>query len=489
MRNKPSLKMLALLLGAMLLTGCATASASAATDTGTGTVTSVSITDTITTSGSLSADQLSALTWGTSGTVDKVNVKVGDTVKSGDVLAILKSSSVPAEIITAQSDLASAQQSLTDLQESQSAEAAAQLAVANAEQAVSNAQTAVDNLNYGRASDALINNTQAQILQAKRTVMQTSDRYRLVQRKPDGDPIKTAAELALTNAQLNLNTLTATYNWYTGKPTNIDADLAKANLATARAQLADAQRSWDILKNGPDPVTIAAAQAKVDAAQATVNNMMIIAPFDGVVLTVQTAAGNPITTGAAAFELVNRNTLKVDTLVDETSIASVAAGDKADITLDLLPNTTLKGKVTVISSIGTTVNGLVKYTVTIALDPTDKPLRFGATANVLLYTSQPHSLLAVPVAAVQNDNQGEYVTLVNTDGSTQRVTVTSGDLTGKLVTLTNAAGLKAGDVVALGNGSTTGTGGAAGGGGGIRLPGGGGGGGGGPAGGGFGGGG
>jgi len=486
MRNKSTFKVLILLVGAMLLTGCATASANAASDTGTGTVTSINITDTITTSGTLSADQLSAPTWGTSGTVDKVNVKVGDTIKTGQVLAVLKSSSVPADIITAQSDLATAQQSLTNLQESQAAEAAAQLAVANAEQAVKNAQTAVDNLNYGRASDPLINNTEAQILQAKRTLMQTSDRYRLVQRKPDGDPIKTAAELALTNAQLNLNTLTATYNWYVGKPTNIDADLAKANLATAQAQLADAQRSWEVLKNGPDPVAIAAAQAKVDAAQAAVNNMMIIAPFDGVVLTVQTAAGNPVTSGSPAFELVNRNTLKVDTLVDETSISTVATGDKADITLDMLPNTTLKGKVTVISSIGAAVNGLVKYTVTIALDPTDKPLRFGATANVLLYTSQPHSLLAVPVAALQNDNQGEYVSVVNVDGSTQRVAVTSGDLSGKLVTLTKAVGLKAGDVVALGSGSTS-TGGAGGaGGGGLRLPGGGGGG---PAGGGFGGGG
>jgi HlyD family secretion protein len=456
MNNKSLLKIVTLLvISVLLLTGCADTSAKAAANTSTGTVTSLNLTDTISTSGNLSADQLTALTWGTSGTVDKVNVKVGSTVKAGDVLAILKSDSVPAAITTAQSDLASAQRSLDTLLNSQSAQAAAQLAVANAEQSVSDAQISLDSLNYGRASDALINNTQAQILQAKRTVMQTSDRYRMLQRKPDGDPTKTAAELALTNAQLNLNTLTATYNWYVGKPTSIDADLAKATLASAKATLADAQRSWEILKNGPDPVDVAAAQAKVDAAQSTVNSMKIIAPFDGVVLTVQTAAGNPVTSSSSAFELVNRSTLKVDAQVDETSISTVAVGNSADISMDLLPDTTLKGKVTVISSIGTTVNGLIKYTVTIALDPTDKPVRFGATANVLLYTSAPHSQLAVPVAAVQSDSTGEYVTLVKTDGSTQRITVVSGDLTAGQVTLTTATGLKAGDQVALGTTSST----------------------------------
>jgi membrane fusion protein, macrolide-specific efflux system len=74
---------------------------------------------------------------------------------------------------------------------------------------------------------------------------------------------------------------------------------------------------------------------------------------------------------------------------------------------------------------------------------------------VVLHTGQPHSLLAVPVAAVQSDSTGEYVTLLKTDGSTQRVTVTSGDLANGQVTLTTSSGLKAGDQVAIGTTSST----------------------------------
>jgi RND family efflux transporter MFP subunit len=455
MQNKSLLKILSLLLASMfILTACASSSASAA-PSDTGTVTSVNLADTIQTSGNLGADQLSALTWGTSGTVDKVNVKVGQSVKAGDVLAILKSDSVPAGIITAQADLASAQRDLQNLLDSQAAQAAAQLAVANAEQALNTAQKAVASVNFPRASDVLINNTQAKIDQAKLTLAKASDSYRLVARKPEGDAAKTTAELNMTTDQLNLNTLIATYNWYTGKPTSIDADILRANLATAKASLADTQRTFQTVQNGPDPVAVAAAQAKVDAAQATVNSMAIIAPFDGQVLTVRTAVGNPVQSGDPAVELVNRNTLKVDTLVDETAISSVSVGDTAKVKMDMLPGVTLNGKVTVISSIGTTVNGLVDYTVTIALDPTDQPVRFGATANVTLSTGQPHSMLAVPVAAVQSDSAGEFVVQVNPDGSTQRITVTSGSLSGNLVTINTTAALKAGDQVLFGTGSVS----------------------------------
>jgi multidrug efflux pump subunit AcrA (membrane-fusion protein) len=169
------------------------------------------------------------------------------------------------------------------------------------------------------------------------------------------------------------------------------------------------------------------------------------------VISVQAGVGNSAASGDSAVELVDRQTLKVETLVDETNISSVTVGNAAEISMDSLPGEVLTGKVGRINRIGTTVNGLVKYTVVVLVDPTDKPIRFGAVANVTITTGDPHSMLAVPVAAVQTDAQGEYVTLVKTDGSTQRVTVTSGDLLDNQVTITTTSGeLKEGDQVQLG---------------------------------------
>ena len=458
---------LAFLVSALVLASCSASNSSNTASTGVGVVKSVSITDTIQTTGNLNADKLAALKWGTSGVVDKVNIKVGDKVKLNDILASLRSDSVIADIATGQSDLATAQRDLQDLIDSNTSLAQAEQTVVTARKAVETAQTNWDGLAYPRASDALIKNTQAKIWDAQKTLTLANKAYKEVQHHPDGDPTKTAALLALTNAQLNLNTLVATYNWYTGKATQNDYDAAKAALDVARAAFDDAKRNRDNVKSGTDPLKLAAAQAKVTAAQATVNTMYIIAPFDGEVISVQAGVGNSVSSGDSAAELVDRQTLKVETLVDETNISSVSVGNPAQITMDSLPGEVLTGKVGRINRIGATVNGLVKYTVVVLVDPTDKPILFGAVANVTITTGAPHTTLAIPVGAVLSDTKGEYVLLITPDGSTQRVTVVSGDLSRNLVTITTTGTLKEGDQVQLGSGSSSssGTGGGGGGGG------------------------
>lgn len=460
-------KFFTFLLLIAILTGCAGANQGNNSGGVTGVVSTVTVTDTIETSGSLSADKLASLTWGTSGVIEKVNVKVGDHVKINDVLASLRLDSVESDIVSAQSDLATAQRDLQDLIASNTTLAQAQLDVINARADVETAQNNWDGIAYPRATDALIKNTQAKIWNAEQRLTLANKKYKEVRNDPDGTPEKTAALLELTNAQLAYNDLISLYNWYTGKPTQEDYDKTKAKLDLARAALEDAKRKRDNLKSGADPLKIAAAQGKVDAAQATVNTMYIIAPFDGEIISVQAGVGNSAAKDDSAVEIVDRNTLKIETLVDESNISSVTVGNPAAITFDSLPGTTLTGKVTGINRIGKAVNGLVKYTVVVSVDPTDKPVLFGATANVVITTGAPHKSLAVPVLAVMNDSNGEYVLVVSADGnSTNRVNVQSGDLSGNLVTITTTENLKEGDQVELGTGSSSSSSGGNGGGGG-----------------------
>jgi len=441
--------LLTLLVSAGMLTGCGNAT-QASVSGGAGEVSTVTVTDQIETTGNLGASQLAALTWGTSGTVETVNVKVGQKVKAGDVLATLKVDTVPSEIASAQADLATTKRSLEELMLSNSSQAAALQAVADAQVAVDTAQKKVDSLYYPRASDALIQRTSAQIELAKRALTKATYTYRGLINKADKNPEKAQALYNMTNAQMSLNELIAKYNWYTGKATDLESAQYRAALAVAQATLEDAQRKLDILKDGPDPVEIASAQAKIDAAQSDVNRMSVIAPFDGEILTVMTDVGDPIDEGDSAFELVNRDTLKVDCAIDETEISQVSEGDIATITLESLPDVTLTGKVSLIGSIGTTSNGVVVYTVTVALDPTDEKLRFGATASLFITTSEPYTSLAVPVSAIQSDSKGEYVTLIKPDGATQRINIESGDLSGSVVTIATTEDIKEGDQVVLG---------------------------------------
>lgn len=442
------------LVVALGLAGCSSSSDETST-VSEGRVSTVTLTDKIETSGNLSASQLVQLTWGTDGQIEKVNVTVGQKVNENDVLASLKSDSVSTDMIAAQADLATAQRDLEDLTQSNLTLAQAQQNVIVSRKAAETAENNYTALDYPRATDAYKKNLQGRITQAQQDVVKLYQKYKDLHNLVDGDPTKNAALLAWTGKQLNLNELIAEMNYITAKPTQNDYDTAKANLDVARATLDDARRKRDIVKDGVDPLKLAAAEARVAAQQAIVNGIQAIAPFSGEVLAVQAVKGDAVKKGDNSVALVDRNTLKIDTLVDEANISTVKLGNKVEVTFDSLPGVTLNGKVTLVNPIGAVVGGLVKYTVTISVDPTDQPLLFGATANVTVITGDPHTSLAVPIAAVQTDSKGEYVTVVRADGSTERVDVVSGDLVESVVTISTTGNLKEGDTVLLSSTSSS----------------------------------
>jgi HlyD family secretion protein len=412
-----------------------------------GTVSSVTVTDSIETSGSLDADQLAKLGWKTSGIVDEVNVQVGQQVKAGEVLAILKADSVPANIASAQAELVTAQRNLEDVRSSNLATAQAQVALAEAQSAYDTAKNKVAGLKYDRATPEMIKYAESQLTMAQKAMDKAQSDFNNVSDKTPNDPVYASAYSRLYEAQKAYRSALANLNWYKGTPTDNDVAEKLANFALAEAQLEDAQREWERLKDGPDPSDVAAAQAKVDAAQATVDSMMIIAPFDGQILAVLTSPDNLADSGDAAIVIVNPATLKVEAMVDESDISRVSVGNDAAITMDTLPDTTLTGHVSMIDPIGSSISGLVKYTVVVTLDPTDISPLFGATTDVTLITSDPRTMLAVPLGAVATDTSGEYVLRVTTNGGVERVNVVSDSIQGDLVAVTGD--LKEGDQVQL----------------------------------------
>lgn len=442
-----------LLTFSVLLAACAGAGTSTTTVT-TQPVVTVTLGSTIESSGTLSAGQLTTLAWRTSGVIESVNVQPGSRVKKGDVLAALRLDSVPASILQARANQVSAEETLSNLRNNTLSLTQSELDVVNAEKALSDAEKTYASLDYPRASDALIENTRAQIRQAEQSVARAAENYRAMQSLPDGDPRKTESALALTNAQLNLNTLNAKLNWYTGKPDPKDYEEARLNVEKAKIQLENAKAALERLQSGQPSPELAQAEANVAAAREQSEVMYIIAPFDGEVIVLYAQPGQVVESGATALGLVNYDTLNVELAIDESEITQVKVGDPAEITLDSLPGVTLKGVVSLIDPIGKTISGLVKYTVMVSVERPASEVLFGATANVVITTGEPRALLAVPVGAVMSDTQGEYILHVSADGRVERVDVQTGDLTNGLVTLVKTGGLKEGDVVQVGGAST-----------------------------------
>ena len=443
---------LPLILISSILTGCSSASGSEDT---TGVVEEISMSNTIETSGSISAKQLTTLSWGTSGIVDSVNYSVNDEVNADDIIMTLDSSTAPSDVIAAAVTLASAKQALEDAKQSNTAAASAELALTEAQSsyysALGNYWNATDGGTQG--SEDLITLWTSKYYMAQNKVTSLEKQYSTMDELPDSNTDKAQVLANLTQAKIDRDSIKTTLDYYKANPSTLDIATLKAELDLAKAQLEDAQRAYDRVKDGPNADDIAAAQAKVDAAQATVNQMSVIAPFDGEIVAILTQEGDQVSAGDNAVIIVNRSVLYVDVQVDETQISRVQLGDTATITFDALPDVTATGKVTFINPVGSSSSGVVNYTVRVTLDESNPDILLGATATIVIDTGAAESLLTVPVEAVLTDAQGEYVMRVNSDGSTERVTVVSGTVVGTSVVV--KGDLSAGDVVELNSSSTS----------------------------------
>ena len=395
---------LILLLGSLTR---ANASDSAAADTAQ--VVSLTLTETVDTTGSLEAEPFASLDWKTGGTVAKVNVEPGDFVKAGDILLTLDPTSTSASIVSAQADLITAQENLDDLLNSGTDLAQAAINLKDAKE------------DYEKAEDYLT------YLQTDQRVPQTKYLARLVRQ---GNGWKYEYE-------------TETFRGPAPEDWIVEAE---NDLALKKAQYEDAQREYDRLLAGDQSQDVIAAQAKVDAAQATVNSMSVIAPFDGQVLSVENIPGEVVGAGELSVNIADLDNLYVDAQVDESDIAKVQVGDQVSAESDALPGVTFSGEVVSINPVGEVVSGMVKYDVRVKIETPkgDDFLPLGSTMNLVIQIGGETTTLAVPITAIQNDAQGEFVWVVR-GGETLRVDVTGGAIIGEMVAVTGD--LNEGDIV------------------------------------------
>ena len=395
--------------------------------------------------GTVRAGQSTDLTWLTSGRVETVAGTIGAKVKTDEVMATLMQTSMSQNIILAEADLITAKKNLEDLLASSTSLAQAQQKLAIAKQSVEDTQEKVDSITFDRASDNLIQQTQANIDLAKRDLTRAEDNYKLYTKKPDGDSGKAQALLTLTNARQRLTDLTNTQNWYTGKATALDAEKYRADLAVAQAQMADAQREVDRLKNGPSQDDIAAAKARVAAAQSTLNQSKIVAPFDGVITQANAVSGDMVSPGTLAFRVDDLSQLLVDLQISEVDINNITIGQDVTISFDAVQGKTYTGQVSKISQAGTTSGSGVNFTVTVKLTESDENIKPGMTAAVNITVREVNNALIVQNRAVRQVN-GKRVVYILKDQKPVAVEIRLGatsDSTSEVV----GGDLKEGDLV------------------------------------------
>lgn len=177
---------------------------------------------------------------------------------------------------------------------------------------------------------------------------------------------------------------------------------------------------------------------------------VIIAPSDGDVVSVDLKKSYVLSaqdySSRTAIKLVDTKTIKFQGTVDEIDIAKVKPGQKARITIDAVPDKIFTGTVKFISPFGTQTGKVIKFAVTIEMDPTDIELRGGlsATADISIYNAK--NVLLVPVSMIATTPAGPIVAVVNeATGQIERRRITLGMQTFEFAEV--LSGLKEGEKV------------------------------------------
>jgi HlyD family secretion protein len=453
-------------------------------------------------SGSIEARQRASLTWETSGIVAEILVQPGDLVQPGQLLARLEPDSAPASVIQARAQVVDSQQALDELlQPSAAALAQARQDVALAYQSLHDAQTALwdeivqnsgyfDEDLYSAADEAEADWQEAQddlplalasfsIQRYYQAALQTQRAYADLQGQALAPPESSSRrqaqqayllaqqeqqalrqQLAAADAELADDLLAAQLAYETALAdlmTDIEGwNLHEASLplASARAAVAGAEETLntalddqDALLNRADPDDLARAEANLQAAQSSAASLDLVAPFSGEILAVYPQPGDQVSQAQLAIVIADRSRLHVQVSFDESDVARLALADPVALTFDALPGLELQGQVEEIEPFGQLSQGLVQYSVRIELVEPEPALLLGMTANAAVITGVQEGALAVPLFAVQFDQQGEYVLRLLPGGALERVPVVSGQHYGDLIVVEGS--LQPGDQVQI----------------------------------------
>jgi len=334
------------------------------------------------------------------GRVEEVLASIGDKVEAGQVLVRMDDELVIAQLAQAEAQLSIAEANyaliaagtpieqrdmtvnaakLEELIAQQTIDTlndTAELVAARTQQEISQLDKNLDQA--GQRLDTIQGEAdQADIDAAKAVVVLTKDRldkaredFSHYENKPEDNLIRANLQAKLAETQKLYDAAVARLNNLEGKANEFELSLAEANQVLLLAQLEDAKRRFEEVKNGPDPDETALARARLDAAQARLTaalalptkeqldiaraqvnaaqaavnalktqiaRLVITAPTRGTVLNRAIEPGEVAMPGAPLLTLGALDDLTVTIYLPEDRYGEINLGDRATVEVDSFP--------------------------------------------------------------------------------------------------------------------------------------------------------
>jgi len=199
---------------------------------------------------------------------------------------------------------------------------------------------------------------------------------------------------------------------YDAKKAAYDTDTASVNQSQAQVHQAKAQTDS---ARGHMRTQEATLRANIDMLGRT----LAIAPFDGLVTNEPVREGETVVEGiqnaqgSTLMTIADMSVVTAEVKVDETDIVNVKNGQAADVTIDAIPGKVFKGHVTLVgdqallrssgvaTSQSTTGTEEAKdFKVVVTLDQPSDELRPGLSTTAKITTAHKNSVISLPIQAL-----------------------------------------------------------------------------------------
>ncbi len=381
----------------------------------------------------------------TSGRIAKVNFKVGDRVKKGQVIASLQngdaisnlqkasarlsevqSGSRSEEISIAQGDLVNAKNNL-DLS-SQILKNELQNIYNKADEAV---RSKIDNsFTNPRSVNPQFNYSIDQSITLKDRL--SANRLKITEifekwvGKTDIEDID-EVKLYITEIQNFINdantaisiatekSVSTDINYTTAQANKTDILAARTNFTAAVnsfnqaqityknsiAELNRAENNFKLKQSGGTQNEIAIQRADVTNAQSFVSKTLIVAPFDGVITKVDVKEGEISSPSTPVISMLNDGEYQIETYVSENDISKLEVDQKTKISLDAYGRDVFfEGMIISIDPAETIKDGVSTYRTKIQFSQKDERVKSGMTSNIDIETDRRLGVISIPQTAV-----------------------------------------------------------------------------------------
>jgi len=214
------------------------------------------------------------------------------------------------------------------------------------------------------------------------------------------------------------------------EPSADDIAIARNNYVQAQETVKEGEIYLEVLRTGVIPEgatgeklkTLYEAQVALENARSAIEELQLIAPIRGTVTSLDLNVGEQVDTSSIITISQLSQPYTLDAYLDENDWAIAAqAGNKVDVTFDLLPEQTFPGAVTMVyPELDTSFESALVHIVVDLDQRISQDLPAGTGASVDVVGGEARGVLLVPVSAVHDSDGGTFVTVLQNGEQVER---------------------------------------------------------------------